>query len=309
MAKKEFREMRVGKNTQNFNIASCVNEETYEVYYKRLQLLAMTMFEWDGLPDSVSERFMELALFNMGKALFFYDDAYGFLCLKVAPGDMLNVYEEPTKYQAYSVNYSKIYDADDCVLIRNNYISMPTDIVIRQYAYRLYEAERTMDVNIKAQKTPVLITGPDNLKLSLKNIWMKVTGNEPVIFTSKGFDPAMIKTLNVTAPFVTDKVNDYKQSIWNEALAFLGIGNIRDKQERLIVSEVTATNEQSSMNAYTMLKTRQQACDLINRKYGLNVSVRLRSDIKALERQQVLVNNRGGFYGVDDGGEVMKVGD
>lgn len=50
------------------------------------------------------------------------------------------------------------------------------------FALRLYEAERTADVNIKAQKTPVLLLMDEKQRLTMENIYSQYEGNKPVIF-------------------------------------------------------------------------------------------------------------------------------
>ena len=66
------------------------------------------------------------------------------------------------------------------------------------FALRLYEAERTCDVNIKAQKTPIILKGDESLKLTLKNLFNNYDGNQPVIYVVK-------KHLNLQARLQTRK--------------------------------------------------------------------------------------------------------
>ena len=47
------------------------SHSAYADYYYRLKSLACTMFKWEGLPDSVNERYLEYCLFTYGKAVFF----------------------------------------------------------------------------------------------------------------------------------------------------------------------------------------------------------------------------------------------
>jgi hypothetical protein len=262
------------RQTDNLNIL------TYNDYYNRLKLLALSMFEWENVPDSVSIRFLEKALYEYGQAVFINDDSMGYMALKVIPSGELNVYENPVRYTAFSVNYNKEFDADKCVLIRNNLLNIPTDYSIQLFAMRLYEAERTIDVNIKQQKTPTLIMCDEKQRLTLKNLYAKFDGNEPVIYGDKSLNPDSIKVLKTDAPFIALDMTEYKRGVWNEAMTFLGIKNANtSKRERLITDEVEANDEQISLSADSMLLTRKKACEAINKKYGLNISVKLRQPL------------------------------
>jgi hypothetical protein len=236
------------------------------------------LFEWENLPESCNARFLELTLYTYGRALFIEDPTTGFLNMRCTPSGTLNNYDEPVSFTAYSTVYNKEFDRDDCVLIRNNYLERPTDNSVVLFATRLTEAERTIDTNIKAQKTPVLIRCDDKDRLTMKNLYKDYEGNEPFILGGKALNLDGLKVLKTDAPFVADKVQNYKHEIWNEALTFFGVNNANsDKRERLITDEVNANNEVISINAQSMLLTRLEACKWINKRYGLNVSVKMRS--------------------------------
>ena len=154
------------------------------------------------------------------------------------------------------------------------------------FALRLYEAERTADVNIKAQKTPVLLLMDEKQRLTMENLYSQYEGNRPVIFGDKNsLGENVIKAINTQAPFIADKIIDYKKEIWNEALTFLGINNIMvDKKERLITDEANSNNELINLNLQSYLAPRQEACRQFNEKFGFTgtnkeISVRVRSDL------------------------------
>jgi len=255
-----------------------INTLTANDYYDRLRLIALSLFEWEGLPDSCNPRHLEQTLYMYGRVLFIEDSDLGFLNTKVTPSGSLNIYDEPISYTAYGVGYNKSYDKDDCVLIRNNYLDRPTDYSVMLFASRLTEAERTIDVNIKAQKTPILIRCDEKDRLTMKNLYSQFSGNEPFIMGSKSLNLEALKVLKTDAPYIADKVQVYKREVWNEALTFFGINNANsDKRERLITDEVNANNEVIDINAQAMLLTRLEACKAINKKYGLNVTVKMRS--------------------------------
>lgn len=257
------------------SFSDLMNDSTYLMYYNRLRDYALSLFEWTGLPDSIDERFLEIKMLDEGKVVFFEDKTKGFLALPVMYGQNVNVYEEPTVYRAVTTGYNKDLSPDNAVIIWNNLSRTSFLPTIRNYAYRLYQVERTMDVNINAQKTPVLVLADESQRLTLENTYKQYEGNMPVIFGNKsGFELDSFQVLKTDAPFVTDKLMTYKHSLWNEAMTFLGIGNAKqDKKERLVSDEVKAHDEQIFSSREVMLIARRQACEKINQMFGLNITV------------------------------------
>jgi len=239
------------------------------------------MFVWEGLPDGMRPEFIENLLYNYGSALFFKDEKMDmFLCLNAMPSGGQNVYGEFLEYRGMGIGF---YDSasykqhETCVLVRNNAIQTNTREYILMYAARIAEIERTLDVNVKAQKTPLIIACDDKDILSLKNVYKQIDGNMPAIWVDKNLNLGAIQVLNTNAPFICDKLADYKHDVWADAMTFLGIANANtDKRERLVTDEVNANNAFVDMNAAYMLQAREMACEEINRLFGLSVSVEVR---------------------------------
>lgn len=269
-----------------FEEAAALNMAVFSDYYKRLRLLALSLFEWENLPESMNERFLEQCLYWYGKAAIVSDENLGIINTKCTPSESLNIYGEATEYHCYSTGYDADFPLDDMVYVRNNLEALPTDATIQLFAQRLYEAERTIDVNIKAQKTPVIILCDEKQRLTMKNIYMKYDGNEPIIYGKKGLDIDDIKVLRTDAPFVADKLEEYKRNVWSEALSFLGINNVMtEKKERLLTGEVDANNQMIDLSAQTMLLTRELAAEKFNRLWpGRDISVRQRSYQEIIKR-------------------------
>ena len=154
------------------------NTLVFHDYYSRLKMIATSIFKWENLPETCNERFLEDTLFHYGIAVFVKDSELDFLNLKVTPSSTLNVYNEPLGFTAFGVGYNKYYDADDCVIIRNNPMEKSTESTIRLFAERLAEIERTLEVNIKAQKTPVLIKCDEKTRTSLETLYRQYDGNK-----------------------------------------------------------------------------------------------------------------------------------
>ena len=147
------------------------------------------------------------------------------------------------------------------------------------YAIRLAEVQRTIDINMLAQKTPVTIICPENERVAFKNIYKQVTGNKPVIWGTSALNMDNYKVLDTKSPYVIDKLTLYKHDLWNEAMTFLGVNNAnQDKKERLVESEVGANDEQIEQARFNMLDARKLACKKINEMFGLNIDVKFRND-------------------------------
>lgn len=282
------------------DLSMLINNKTYIDYLNRLRLIATSLFTWDKLDDYAgygASRFLEQSLYDNGRACFVYDTELGYLALKVNPSDKLNVYELPIRVMAWSIGYNKTYDFDDVVYIMNNDLQLPTADTLQLMAYRLYETERTIDTNLIAQKTPVLIEGDTKTILTLKNVYMQYSGNTPFIFGNKQFDISnKLNVLKTDAPYLIDKLELHKHEIWNEALTFLGIDNANtDKKERLITDEVESNNELISYYLNCFYKTRKEACELINEKFlkdnDKKLSIKLNTDV--IKEMEKLIDERG----------------
>ena len=116
---------------------------------------------------------------------------------------------------------------------------------------------------------------------------MQYSGNTPFIFGNKQFDISnKLNVLKTDAPYLIDKLELHKHEIWNECMTFLGIDNANtDKKERLITDEVESNNEIIKYYLNCFYKTRKKACDEINKKYGLDISIKLNKDVLELLRE------------------------
>lgn len=275
MAKTKFSPVRKNYDSE-FWSSAVLNNRTFWAWYDRLKEIAITSFKWENLPDTIDKRFLEMQLYEKGMAVFFYDDMLqNYLALMCTISGKLNVYNIPVKRRAYATNgYKKWLNENDSVIIFNNYLHKNSVSDIELFAYRLTQIDRTIDVNIHAQKTPVLIKTTENQRLTVENVYMKYEGNQPVIVADKNLDDKGIQVFKTDAPFVADKLTDLKVQIWNEALTYLGVSNIAfNKKERMIKDEVQRTQGGVVASRYSRLKARQEAADMINNMFGLDISV------------------------------------
>lgn len=264
------------------------NNSTYMQYYNRFVELAIAMFEWKNLPETVDPRFLELTLFTDGQAIFFKDEELGYLTLQNAMNGGFDVYRIPVNRRAYAVNgYNRKLTNKDSVIIYNNYLHTNSMLDTKMFAKRLYNIDRTIDVNVTAQKTPVLIKCDETQRLTMLNLYKQYDGNVPFIFGDKSLNTNGIQAISTGAPYISDKLTDLKTQIWNEALTYLGISNVNfQKKERLVSDEVTRNQGGVIASRYSRLNSRQEACKKINEMFGLNIWCNYREDWQTVADEQ-----------------------
>lgn len=273
--------------------AAALDSFTFTDYYNRLSLLAVNRYKWVGLPESCNALALEKWLFNYGRACFIYDKDLGYINLKCTGSDSKNIYEMPIKYNCYSGEYEKEKELDEIVIVRNNAFEIPANDTISLYAWKLANAERTIDVNLQGQKTPVIILCDEKQRLTMQNLYMKYTGNVPFIFGDKNLDISAVKTLSTNAPFVADKIQQYKRNVWAECMTFLGINNVEhEKKERLTDDEVNSNNVLIDNNAEIGLAWRQAAAEEANKKLWKN-KYNAKVELRTLSELETIVNGGG----------------
>lgn len=300
--------IRRSKQSRELQDTILLNDLSYFDYLDRLKKIALSMFEWINLPSSMNSRYLEMCLYYKGMASLLYDENYGFINTQAVTNGQINIYGLPTKLNCFSYSYNttrktymgfneKAKKEQEAILVLNKYDALPTATSIELYALRMAEAQRTCDVNIKAQRTPILIETDQNSKLTLQKVYEQYNGNTPVIYGNKnaGIQDS-IHTLKTDAPIVFDKVMEYKRDIFNEALTYLGICNLDEKKERRIVNEAESNNEVINLNLQAFLTPRKEACKQFNEKFGLSgdeaIDVKLRSDIhNVIKETESIVND------------------
>lgn len=285
------------------------NTQTYGFYLERLTELSISMFDWKNMPDSIDPRFMEMVLFTNGSVVFFKDEDLEtptglsetttengtYLALPVAMNGRWNVYNIPVSRRAYASNgYQKQLNVNNSVIIYNNMIRTNSVLMCKLYAERLWDLDKAIDVNARAQKTPILLQCEEPQRLTLMNLYKEYDGNQPFIFGDKNLDINGLKSINTGAPYVADKLYQLKTQIWNEALTYLGISNINyQKKERMITDEVLRNQGGTIASRYSRLEARREACDRINKMFGLNISVDYREDYREADDEVMMSGQTG----------------
>lgn len=285
-----------GNKMEDFMFWDSANSNSFsaQYYLARLTELGMAMFEWKNLPKPIDWRFIEYMLFFNGQVLYSHDDELGEdIVTQVALSGKLDFYRVPFDRQAYADNgYHRNLTADNSVIIWNNLLRMPSYPAMLFYARKLWEIDRTIDINVKAQKTPIMILADEDERLALKNVYMQYDGNQPFIFGSKNLGlQDSIQALKTDAPYLADKLMELKNQTWNEALTYLGISNLNvQKKERLISDEAVRSMGGTIASRQSRLEMRREAAEMINDMFGTKIEVNYREDFRELDDEFALEN-------------------
>lgn len=251
---------------------TCYDKDIYD----KLKLLALDTFTWTGLPAGMESEHIEEALYGVGGAFFFNDNRKGTLCLPAVPGGRLNVYREPLNLIVTGYNYSKTINKAKGVYIKNNKIKKPTRIFIQKYAALMTTTESVIRANLNQQKFPYVVGTNEDNELTVKSIFKKVEEGCPIIYAGEGFDFESLRVIETNAPYLLDRLLDFKYETEREILTFLGLNNSYEKKERLVVDEVNSNNEYIYRNVAHQYEERIKARDAIREMFDLpNLEVTL----------------------------------
>ena len=259
--------------------------------------IAINIFKWKGIEDispTLTSEIIEEELYDKGECLFFNDDIYGYMALKVNPHYAFNVYGKPQEFEAYGFNYITHKDVDNSVLIKNNPTKTPTKTMIDYYCGILADIELTKGLHRDAHKVPYVLECTPETELTARNIWKKIRAREPVIYKNKmrAGENVGIGINQTGVSYINDKLEDDYNCYVAKILTYLGLDNfVEDKAERVQSAEVESNNEFIISSFKTMLDARKKACEQINKMFGLNLSIEYVVGEQIEENKDVEVNN------------------
>lgn len=263
--------------------ADIMNWDTYAYWFYRITEIAVNGFRWKNLPDEVDERYLEMILAFNGRAVFFYDEPIGYAALEMSSDGEYDIYNIPNRRVAYGNNgyFNSDLNNENSVIIFNNYTRTPEILTIRLYAQRLAEIDRAIDINIRTQKTTKILKCAEEERLTYQNLLQKYDGGTPFILGSRNLATlGDIETLDLTTPYIADKLQIQKRQVFNEVLTYFGIENANtEKRERLVTDEITSNMGGVAISRNSRMNARKKAAKQINDIFGLDIEVEFSADI------------------------------
>lgn len=241
-----------------------------------------SMFEYEGLPESIPQKELERLLQTTGNA--FVTSVDGVLyALSGGKGGEPDVYGRATLYTVANpaLKLNKTYDIQkDGVLIENDSNGESLLPLIGRYAVLHTDGLISLNTaSILTRITMLISASDDKTKQSADEFLSKIENGEFSIIGENAF----FKGVNMQAAPTTNSVyitqlieliQYYKASMYNE----LGLNaNYNMKRERLNLGEVSMNVDVLLPYVDNMLKERQNAVEKINAMFDTEISVKLAS--------------------------------
>lgn len=242
-----------------------------------LFMMAVSSFEWDGLYEGLPSWLMERYLFDCGRVAAFEDPEYGFMLLPAWPVGPLDVQYNYKNYLVVGLGYQRQIDREDCILIYNNSAHTGSWLTVMNYSQAINEINLTDRLNIKQLRFPWIFGGDEETVNSLKAAITQVENNVFALYTNKSIQAELQKGIEgkTNIAYLGDDLKKHRDDLYNECLTLLGFDNIPiSKKERLITDEANSNNQQIQFFRNDRLKSRQQAVEEINKRFGEKISVK-----------------------------------
>ena len=261
-----------GKNIDQYWNTADYNQRMFFTFRNQIISLAMARFKWNNLPATCDERFLERTLLYEGLATISHPRRgvwkKSLLNTSVAQANRPNIYLRPTSWVSYGQNGTNFRaDWKTGVLIYDNMTWYPIMEQIDIYARELVDIMRTKQINRMHQKTPYIITGPQEKSNDMINLYKQIAGFEPAVIATSDINAIEINALNTNVAFLGEELHADLQNVWNQIYQFLGIQNLPFKAERQIEDEVKSQSEPNDLMALSSLQQRREAAEKLNRKF------------------------------------------
>lgn len=261
------------------------------LFYKNLEwivALAINRFKWEGLPETCNARFLEQTLLRNGIATIAKDANGVWKSFKTVFNGQFTEYGEYANWDAigYADTLRFPCSWENAVLVYDTrtfgnvtMVSAPWN-TFEIMARLLAHYEMTEKANLSQQLTPMLYTAPKEKKLELANVLKQAQGGEPAILANSNLsDYIKVESLNIKPEFLGQELAIARENVWREVYRYLGIEHLAfEKGERIIEAEAKANSAPTTIKRLDCLQARREACEYLNRKFGLDIWVYFNDD-------------------------------
>lgn len=281
-----YQEINMANAAANPSAIHTHNTGLFAYYVKYLFQKLVSVFEFDGIPENWAANYFKYVLIGYGYITVYDDLVYGTICQQCHIGDTYTLFYQP-KYAIITnpvIKSKELEIGRDCELIKlmPSYQS-PMDI-ISSYADLMAIAMETAAVNLLNSKASyIFFAGNQAIAKTYEKLYDEITSGKPFSIIDKSLKDETggreweFFTQNVGQNYITDRVLNDIKTIEDQFNTLIGIPNANtQKRERLITSEVAANDVSTRSLVDLWIETMTEGINKVNKRYGLNISVKYR---------------------------------
>lgn len=267
----------------NFLQTDVMNNRIYLYYIDLMTKLAMMRFRWIGLPPTCDERFLEWCLVTQGVATIAFPKKQKgiFYSTQAVTDGRLNVYNMPTRWRSYGNNgWNFFVDNSNGVLIYDNSTRYSIYEGIELYANELTHVRITKRLNRLHQQIPYILTGPQEKRQDMMNMFKDIATGEPAIIGVNEMQNIQVNSIDTQVKFLGEELSQEETNIWNQVFTMLGIENTTFKAERMTEDEIRARKSPSMLIAMSSLTERRKAAEKLNERFGKYLTEEIKVEMR-----------------------------
>lgn len=261
-------------------------EECLRNYVVYMLNRTQRMFEYEGLPDTIPQRMLEMMLQINGFACFAERDGKLYAFWGGLGGEP-DEYYRPTICTVANpaLKFSDTYKiGEDCVIVRNDSFLYGLIPLFRRYASAMVENDLSFRIASINTRITSWITAPDDSTKDAGNKYLKdvEAGDLGVCASNEFLDGIKVQpTVNSQRTF-TDLI-EYQQYLKASWFNEIGLNaNYNMKREKLSTTESQMNSDALLPLCQDMLINRQQCLDEVNAMFGTSISVSFSSSWEKL---------------------------
>ena len=275
----------------------CNNVGLNNFFTNYLLQRAISVFKWDGVPETWAENYFKYVLYCNGYFAVVNTDKYG--VIPQACGLYgYNIFYQPTHAIISNPLLAGTLNpriGSQCTLFRLQPNYSPINDIVAYYSNMMSLASECLGTNLVNSKLSYVFASKSKTQAeTFKKLYDNIASGEPASFIDKSlFDENgncnwKMFNQNLNANYITDKVLNDLRTIQNMFDTEIGIPNSNtSKKERMIVDEVNSNNFETQCLADTWLEELKKCCAQTNKMFGLNLEIDWRYD-----RNGNIINSR-----------------
>lgn len=235
--------------------------------------VALNLFNYHGDLKTLKAVDIEKHLMLHGNCTIFADKNNTLFCLPFVPVGRLDYNGNPVRWYAYDFNgVTYPLDVTNAVYIFNNRARTSAIPNIIKYAEIISEIDNVRRTNLNIQRTPYIIDCPESLTEKFDLLLSDLSCNTGKLLGRKKEILDSISVLNLEAPYLLDKLTEYRNTVLSEFYNSFGIvNNPFHKKERLITDEILTANASVSNTFNSFYAERVEGFERVRKMFGVEI--------------------------------------